>query len=39
MIVQILTAHGGKKSLASAEPGMFRPTIHRKIRDHGSSAV
>jgi transcriptional regulator of acetoin/glycerol metabolism len=34
-IVQSLTAHGGSKALASAELGMSRSTIYRKIRDYG----
>jgi transcriptional regulator of acetoin/glycerol metabolism len=38
-IVQSLTAHGGKKSLASAELGMSRATIYRKIRDYGITGV
>jgi transcriptional regulator of acetoin/glycerol metabolism len=38
-IVQSLTAHGGKKSPASAELGMSRATIYRKIRDYGITDV
>jgi transcriptional regulator of acetoin/glycerol metabolism len=34
-IVQSLTAHAGSKSLASAELGMSRSSIYRKIRDYG----
>jgi transcriptional regulator of acetoin/glycerol metabolism len=34
-IVRSLTAHAGSKPLASAELGMSRSSIYRKIRDYG----
>ncbi|GAB6901804.1 sigma-54-dependent Fis family transcriptional regulator [Kineosporia succinea] len=38
-IVRSLTTHGGNKTRASAELGMSRATIYRKIRDYGISGV
>jgi transcriptional regulator of acetoin/glycerol metabolism len=38
-IVKSLTAHAGRKAAASAELGMSRSSIYRKIRDYGITGL